>query len=83
MEDPTFGLARVGYRAVFGFACTFLRRAWRTGQDTDLCTELLTEALDALRNLPEGLLFEDSKINPMWLEIVDKSETFLRTVVQG
>ncbi|ODN06550.1 E3 ubiquitin-protein ligase HERC2 [Orchesella cincta] len=83
VEDPTFGLARVGYRAVFGFACSFLRRAWRTGQDTDLCTELLTEALDALRNLPEGLLFEDSKINPMWLEIVDKSEAFLRTVVVG
>ena len=43
------GLARVGSRAALSFAFAFLRRAWRSGEDADLCSELLQESLDALR----------------------------------
>ena len=35
------GLARLGSRAALSFAFAFLRRAWRSGEDSDLCTELL------------------------------------------
>ena len=35
------GLAHVGTRAALSFAFAFLRRAWRNGDDLDLCTELL------------------------------------------
>lgn len=40
-ERATLGLARVGSRAALNFAFAFLRRAWRSGEDADLCTELL------------------------------------------
>ncbi len=42
-------LARVGARAALNFSFAFLRRAWRSGEDTDLCSELLTDALAALQ----------------------------------
>ena len=48
-EKATMGLARVGSRAALSFAFAFLRRAWRSGEDADLCSELLQESLDALR----------------------------------
>lgn len=40
-DRTTLGLARVGSRAALNFAFAFLRRAWRSGEDSDLCTELL------------------------------------------
>ena len=36
----TEGLARLGSRAALSFAFAFLRRAWRSGEDGDLCTDL-------------------------------------------
>ncbi len=47
------GLARVGSRAALSFAFAFLRRAWRSGEDADLCSELLLESLDALRSVTQ------------------------------
>ncbi|KAK0062235.1 E3 ubiquitin-protein ligase HERC2 [Biomphalaria pfeifferi] len=41
VEKATYGLARVGSRAALSFAFAFLRRAWRSGEDADLCGELL------------------------------------------
>ena len=40
-EPPSHSLARVGSRAAMGFAIAFLRRAWRSGEDTDICSDLL------------------------------------------
>lgn len=48
-EKAALGLARVGTRAALNFSFAFLRRAWRSGEDTDLCSELLTDALAALQ----------------------------------
>lgn len=48
-EKAALGLARVGTRATLNFSFAFLRRAWRSGEDTDLCSELLTDALTALQ----------------------------------
>ena len=44
--DPNQGLARLGSRAALSFAFAFLRRAWRSGEDTDLCNDLLQESLE-------------------------------------
>ena len=41
VEPPSHSLARVGSRAAMGFAIAFLRRAWRSGEDTDICSDLL------------------------------------------
>lgn len=43
------GLVKVGSQAALSFAFAFLRRAWRSGDDTDLCCELLQECTDAIR----------------------------------
>lgn len=34
-------LSHIGSRFSFSFAFFFLRRLWRMGEDTDLCTEVL------------------------------------------
>nr|CAD7453261.1 unnamed protein product [Timema tahoe] len=80
-ERATISLAKVGSRAAMNFSFAFLRRAWRSGEDTDLCSELLTESLDALHSLPEATLFDESSVSPVWLEVVDRSDKFLRQVV--
>nr|KAF6270751.1 HECT and RLD domain containing E3 ubiquitin protein ligase 2 [Myotis myotis] len=77
------GLARVGSRAALSFAFAFLRRAWRSGEDADLCSELLQESLDALRALPEASLFDESTVSAVWLEVVERATRFLRSVVTG
>ena len=46
--DPNQGLARLGSRAALSFAFAFLRRAWRSGEDTDLCNDLLQESLEVI-----------------------------------
>jgi E3 ubiquitin-protein ligase HERC2 len=60
-----------------------MRRAWRSGEDAELCTELLRESLEALQDLPEATLFEGQAISPVWLEVVERSSIFLREVVSG
>lgn len=81
--DPAIGLARVGSRAALNFSFAFLRRAWRLGEDIDLCSELLNESLDALKMLPVATLYDQKNISPVWLEVVERSIKFLRQVVTG
>ena len=77
------GLARVGSRAALSFAFAFLRRAWRSGEDSDLCSELLQESLEALQSLPEASLFEDGSVSGVWLDVVERAGKFLHSVVAG
>nr|XP_057930113.1 E3 ubiquitin-protein ligase HERC2 isoform X6 [Doryrhamphus excisus] len=74
------GLARVGSRAALSFAFAFLRRAWRSGDDADLCSELLQESLDALRALPEATLFDEGTVSSVWLEVVERATKFLSDI---
>ncbi|XP_012287916.1 E3 ubiquitin-protein ligase HERC2 [Orussus abietinus] len=83
IEKATVGLARVGSRAALNFSFAFLRRAWRSGEDADLCSELLTESLEALQSLPEATLFDEGTVSRVWLEVVERSAKFLRQVVTG
>uniref|UniRef100_A0A182IU73 HECT-type E3 ubiquitin transferase n=1 Tax=Anopheles atroparvus TaxID=41427 RepID=A0A182IU73_ANOAO len=82
-DKATFGLARVGTRAALNFSFAFLRRAWRSGEDVELCSELLSEALEALQSLPEASLFDTAHMSTLWIEVVEKSIKFLRQVVLG
>lgn len=82
-EKATAGLARVGSRAALNFSFAYLRRAWRSGEDIDFCSELLTESLEALQSLPEATLFDENNVSQVWLEVVERSAKFLRQVVTG
>ena len=77
------GLARIGSQAALSFAFAFLRRAWRSGEDADLCTDLLTDCLHALRLLPVATLFEDVSQSSIWLDVIEKASRFLHSVVDG
>ena len=82
-DRATLGLARVGSRAALNFAFAFLRRAWRSGEDSDLCTELLqaslfTIGMDTEEHLNRNILFIE--ISYSWivnLEHFIKSVDFL------
>ena len=76
----TVGLARVGARAALSFAFAFLKRAWYSGEDSELCTDVLQEALEILQNLPVALLFDTSIVSEVWLEVVDRSMKFLMDI---
>ncbi|GIY59956.1 e3 ubiquitin-protein ligase HERC2, partial [Caerostris darwini] len=80
-EKPLATLARVGCTIAMSFAFASLRRAWRSGEDSDLCNELLLETLKALRALPEASLFDTGSISSVWLDTVERASVFLRSVV--
>ncbi|XP_053987984.1 E3 ubiquitin-protein ligase HERC2 isoform X2 [Hylaeus volcanicus] len=82
-ENATLRLARVGSRAALNFSFAYLRRAWRSGEDIELCSELLSESLEALQSLPEATLFDENNVSQVWLEVVERSAKFLRQVVTG
>lgn len=83
-EHAALGLARVGTRAALNFSFAFLRRAWRSGEDMEMCSELLSEALESLQELPEATLFDAAtEISPLWLEVMERSIKFLRLVALG
>jgi len=79
----TEGLAKVGARAALSFAFAFLKRAWRSGEDSDLCSEVLQEAYEILRGLPVALLFDSTSVSSIWLDVVDRSVMFLAEVCRG
>ncbi|KAF7995498.1 hypothetical protein HCN44_006605 [Aphidius gifuensis] len=82
-NEAAVGLAKVGTRAALNFSFAYLRRAWRSGEDIEFCSEILTESLETLQSLPEATLFEENSVSQVWLEVVDKSTKFLRQIVTG
>nr|XP_018671040.1 E3 ubiquitin-protein ligase HERC2-like [Ciona intestinalis] len=80
VRNPLDKLRNIGSRYILSFAFSYLRRAWRTGEDTDLCTELLQDSLDSFREFEPGSLFDQSQLTPTWLDILERSEKFLRSV---
>lgn len=61
-ERGSLSLACVGTRAALSFSFAFLRRAWSSGEDIEMCSELLQEALESLRGLQEATLFDTSEV---------------------
>lgn len=85
----SLGLARVGARAALRLALSLVRRAWRCGEDADVCSALLQDALDAVRALPDAALYAGAgatntpKSQRIWAEVVDSAAKFLNQVVAG
>ena len=79
----TQGLAKAGARAALSFAFAFLKRAWRSGEDSDLCTLVLQEALEIFQELPVALLFDTHAVSNVWMDVVDRTMGFLTDVCQG
>ncbi|KOB65005.1 putative E3 ubiquitin-protein ligase HERC2 [Operophtera brumata] len=75
----SLGLARVGARAALRLALSLVRRAWRCGEDADVCSALLQDALDAVRALPDAALYAGAgaantpKSQRIWAEVVDSA----------
>ena len=44
---------------------------------------LFQETLDALTMLPPATLFDESSVSSVWLEVVERTSKFLRSVVMG
>ena len=87
VESPgnlaTLGLAKVGARAALSFAFAFLKRAWRSGEDSDLCTDVLQESLGILQEMPVALLFDTGAVSEVWIDVVDRAKKFLTDVCRG
>ncbi|XP_045760290.1 probable E3 ubiquitin-protein ligase HERC2 isoform X8 [Maniola jurtina] len=92
-SESAFALARVGARAALRLALSLVRRAWRCGEEADVCSALLRDALDAVRGLPEAALYAGSgqlnsiaqvpRSQKIWAEVVDSAAKFLHQVVAG
>ncbi|GBP72265.1 E3 ubiquitin-protein ligase HERC2 [Eumeta japonica] len=89
-SESALGLARVGARAALRLALSLVRRAWRCGEDADVCSALLRDALDAVRALPDAALFAGADVvhpvprsQKIWAEVVDSAAKFLHQVVTG
>lgn len=74
-------LAKIGTRTALNFFFATLKRAWKTG-DTELCTELLGDSLEAIQlSLEPGGLFDTTGLSTLWMEAIEKSIKFLRQIV--
>ncbi|VVD02569.1 unnamed protein product [Leptidea sinapis] len=81
VDESESALARVGARAALRLALSLVRRAWRCGEDADVCTLLLRDALEAVRALPDAGLYAGYGQSPtsqqpprsqkIWAEVVD------------
>ncbi|XP_048005438.1 probable E3 ubiquitin-protein ligase HERC2 [Leguminivora glycinivorella] len=89
-SESALGLARVGARAALRLALSLVRRAWRCGEDADVCSALLRDALEAVRALPDAALFAGAGADPaqqvprsqkIWAEVVGSAAEFLHQVV--
>ena len=47
-----------------------------SGDDTELCTDVLQDTLFALQSLPPALLFDNNKRSSVWSDIVTKTTRF-------
>ena len=79
----TEALAKVGARTALSFVFAFLKRVWRSGEDSDLCTEVFTETLQILQELPVALLFDTASVSAVWVDVVDRSMLFLGDICKG
>ena len=79
----TDGLIKVGARTALSFAFAFLMRAWKSGEDKEMCTEVLQEAISVLHDMPVALLFDMTTTSNVWADMVDRTIQFLFSVCLG
>ena len=79
----TDGLIKIGARTALSFAFAFLMRAWKSGEDKSLCTEVLQEAISVLHDMPVAMLFDTTTASNVWIDMVDRTIQFLISVCSG
>jgi len=75
--------AKIGTQIALNFSFGFLVSTWRSGNNTDLCTQMLKDSLEALQCIPEDFLVDESNVPTFWIETLEKSSKFLFQVVNG
>ena len=78
--DALVTLAKIGTRTALTFIFSFFKRAWRSGEDVDVCSDVLQEAGTLLEALPPGSFFNAKAISNVWLDSVDKVTNFLTSI---
>lgn len=78
--DALATFAKIGVRTALNFVFSLLKRAWRKGEDTEMCSEVLQEALALLEPLPPASLFHTQGLSSVWLDAVDKVSHFLTAI---
>ena len=53
-----------------------INKLFFAGDDTELCTDVLQDTLFALQSLPPALLFDNTKRNSVWGDIVTKTTKY-------
>ena len=81
--DAFATFAKIGVRTALNFVFSLLKRAWRKGEDMELCSEVLQEALALLEPLPPASLFHSQGLSSVWLDAVDKVTNFLAAISSG
>lgn len=75
--------AKIGTQTVLNFSFGFLVSTWRSGNNSDLCTQMLKDSLEALQCVPNDFLVNISNLPIFWLETLERSSKFLFQVVIG
>jgi len=75
--------AKIGTQTALNFSFGFLVSTWRSGNNSDLCTQMLKDSLEALQCIPEDYLVDESNVPTFWIETLEKSSKFLFQVVNG
>ena len=63
------------------FTFKFLEEAWKEGKSGELCSELLTEAVNVFACLPKALLFNENEHSKVLIGILQETSLFLEKVV--
>lgn len=75
--------AKIGTQTALNFSFGFLVSTWRSGNNSDLCTQMLKDSLEALQCIPEYYLLDESNVPTFWVETLERSSKFLFQVVNG
>ncbi|XP_050522470.1 E3 ubiquitin-protein ligase HERC2 [Daktulosphaira vitifoliae] len=82
-EEKNSLFAKIGTQTALNFSFGFLVSTWRSGNNSDLCTQMLKESLSSLQSVPEQYLINKNSIPKYWIETLERSTKFLFQVVNG
>ncbi|XP_060835591.1 E3 ubiquitin-protein ligase HERC2 isoform X3 [Rhopalosiphum padi] len=82
-EEKMSLFAKIGTQTALNFSFGFLVSTWRSGNNSDLCTQMLKDSLEALQCIPEDFLVDESNVPTFWIETLERSSKFLFHVVNG
>lgn len=70
-----------GLNMLLKYTFKFIEKTWESGQNMDLCSEMLHEAFAMFQNMPKALLFDDTEDSKDLVAMVQKTILFLKRIV--